>query len=105
GLWRDPATGRLQVNRTRALARRADLGLGPLGGTSFSRSRGGARRFRCLGIVMRFIQSDEDLNWHIGRLAEAHPVFAPLRTEAGSVPIRWLDSGFKGLVFVVTGQQ
>ncbi len=54
---------------------------------------------------MRFIQSDEDLNWHIGRLAEAHPVFAPLRTEAGSVPIRWLDSGFKGLVFVVTGQQ
>jgi DNA-3-methyladenine glycosylase II len=54
---------------------------------------------------MRFIHSDEDLEWHIGRLAKAHPVFAPLAAEAGSVPIRWLDGGFKGLVFVVTGQQ
>ncbi len=33
------------------------------------------------------------------------PVFAPLSAEAGAVPIRWLDGGFKGLVFVVTGQQ
>ncbi|MGC2629075.1 MAG: DNA-3-methyladenine glycosylase 2 family protein [Rhodomicrobium sp.] len=54
---------------------------------------------------MRFIHSDEDLDWHIARLAEAHPVFAPLAAETGSVPIRWLDPGFKGLVFVVTGQQ
>jgi DNA-3-methyladenine glycosylase II len=55
--------------------------------------------------VMRFIHSDEDLQWHIARLADAHPVFAPLAVETGSVPIRWLDAGFKGLVFVVTGQQ
>ena len=55
--------------------------------------------------MTRFIQSDEDLAWHIAQLAEAHPVFAPLSAEAGSVPIRWLDGGFKGLVFVVTGQQ
>jgi DNA-3-methyladenine glycosylase II len=54
---------------------------------------------------MRFIRSEEDLNWHIGRLADAHPVFASLVSEAGSVPIRWLDSGFRGLVWVVTGQQ
>lgn len=54
---------------------------------------------------MRFIHSDEDLAWHIAQLAEAHPEFAPLAAEAGSVPIRWLDAGFKGLVFVVTGQQ
>jgi DNA-3-methyladenine glycosylase II len=54
---------------------------------------------------MRFIHSEEDLNWHIGCLAEAHPVFLPLVREAGSVPIRWLDSGFRGLVWVVTGQQ
>ncbi len=54
---------------------------------------------------MRFIQSDEDLAFHIGSLTEAHPAFAPLAAEAGSVPIRWLDSGFRGLVFVVTGQQ
>ena len=55
--------------------------------------------------MTRFIQSDEDLAWHIAQLAEAHPAFAPLSAEAGSVPIRWLDGGFKGLVFVVTGQQ
>src|SRR5215468_10345873 len=54
---------------------------------------------------MRFIRSEEDLDWHIGRLAKAHPVFAPLVSEAGGVPIRWLDSGFRGLVWVVTGQQ
>jgi DNA-3-methyladenine glycosylase II len=54
---------------------------------------------------MRFIRSDEDLAWHVGKLAEAHPVFAPLREEAGAIPARWLDRGFKGLVWVVTGQQ
>ncbi len=54
---------------------------------------------------MRFIHSDEDLKWHIEQLAEAHPAFAPLAAETGSVPLRWLDCGFKGLVFVVTGQQ
>ncbi len=54
---------------------------------------------------MRFIRSDEDLAWHIDGLAQAHPIFAPLRAEAGAVPVRWLDRGFKGLVWVVTGQQ
>ena len=54
---------------------------------------------------MRFIRSDQDLEWHIGSLTEAHPGFMPLREAAGAVPIRWLDRGFKGLVFVVTGQQ
>jgi DNA-3-methyladenine glycosylase II len=54
---------------------------------------------------MRFIRSNEDLEWHIGSLTEAHPMFEPLREAAGAVPVRWLDRGFKGLVFVVTGQQ
>lgn len=54
---------------------------------------------------MRFIRSDEDLEWHIGSLTQAHPMFDPLRQAAGAVPVRWLDRGFKGLVFVVTGQQ
>ena len=54
---------------------------------------------------MRFIRSDEDLAWHIGSLTQAHPMFEPLREAAGAVPVRWLDRGFKGLVFVVTGQQ
>ncbi|MGA7324009.1 MAG: DNA-3-methyladenine glycosylase [Rhodomicrobium sp.] len=54
---------------------------------------------------MRFIRSDEDLAFHIEELAAAHEVFHPLIREAGTVPIRWLDRGFKGLVWVVTGQQ
>ncbi len=54
---------------------------------------------------MRYIRCEEDLAYHIEGLANAHPVFARLHTEAGSVPIRWLDSGFGGLVWVVTGQQ
>lgn len=54
---------------------------------------------------MRFIRSDEDLDWHIGSLTQAHPMFEPLRQAAGSVSVRWLDRGFKGLVWVVTGQQ
>ncbi len=54
---------------------------------------------------MRFIRSEDDLGWHIERLAEAHPEFAPLVEASGTVPVRWLDSGFKGLVWVVSGQQ
>ncbi len=54
---------------------------------------------------MRFIRSDDDLAWHVANLAKAHPVFALLREEAGAIPVRWLDRGFKGLVWVVTGQQ
>ena len=54
---------------------------------------------------IRFIRSEDDLNWHLAGLAEDHPVFAPIREEAGEIPIRWLDAGFKGLVWVVTGQQ
>jgi DNA-3-methyladenine glycosylase II len=54
---------------------------------------------------MRFIRSDEDLAFHIEALAGAHPVFASLAAETGDVPIRWLDGGFRGLVWVVTGQQ
>ncbi len=54
---------------------------------------------------MRFIRSDEDLAWHVSNLTQAHPIFAPLSAEAGAIPARWLDRGFKGLVWVVTGQQ
>lgn len=54
---------------------------------------------------MRFIRSDADLNWHIDNLAQSHPVFAPIRAETGEVTLRWLDPGFKGLVWVITGQQ
>jgi DNA-3-methyladenine glycosylase II len=55
--------------------------------------------------VIRYIRSEEDLDWHISQLTEAHPAFAQLRGETGVVPTRWLDGGFRGLVWVVTGQQ
>jgi DNA-3-methyladenine glycosylase II len=55
--------------------------------------------------MTRIIRSDEDLRWSIEQLSSAHSVFEPISAEAGDVPIRWLDGGFKGLVFVVTGQQ
>lgn len=54
---------------------------------------------------MPFIRSDHDLAWHIDSLTKVQPAFAHLRDMAGPVPVRWLDRGFKGLVFVVTGQQ
>ncbi|ADP70029.1 HhH-GPD family protein [Rhodomicrobium vannielii ATCC 17100] len=54
---------------------------------------------------MRFIRSDEDLAQHIAELVRVHPSFMPLKEAAGPVPVRWLDRGFKGLVFVITGQQ
>ncbi len=55
--------------------------------------------------MKRLIQSDQDLKAHIAELANAVPVFAPIVEVAGDVPLRWLDGGFKGLVWVVVGQQ
>jgi DNA-3-methyladenine glycosylase II len=51
------------------------------------------------------IKTDEDLAHHIGLLSEAHPIFAPVRATTSEVPLRWLDAGYKGLVWVITGQQ
>jgi DNA-3-methyladenine glycosylase II len=51
------------------------------------------------------IRTEDDLNRHIALLTEAHPVFRPVRHAAPDVPLRWLDPGFKGLVWVITGQQ
>ncbi len=54
---------------------------------------------------MRHIHSDDDLDWHLSELVRAHPVFAPAREATALVPLRWLDPGFKGLLWVITGQQ
>jgi DNA-3-methyladenine glycosylase II len=52
-----------------------------------------------------FIRTEEDLEAHLAALAAAAPCFAPVRVLAGEVPLRWLDGGFAGLVWVITGQQ
>jgi DNA-3-methyladenine glycosylase II len=54
---------------------------------------------------MPAIRTDSDLADQINLLTEAHPVFAPVREVATEVPLRWLDPGFKGLVWVIAGQQ
>lgn len=51
------------------------------------------------------IRTDEDLARHVAILAETHPVFVPVRAATPDIPLRWLDSGFKGLVWVILGQQ
>jgi DNA-3-methyladenine glycosylase II len=55
--------------------------------------------------MTRLIRSEHDLRRHIGELSRAHPIFEPIRAAAGQVPLRWLDGGFKGLVWTITGQQ
>jgi DNA-3-methyladenine glycosylase II len=54
---------------------------------------------------MRPIKTEDDLRWHVSRLAEAHPKFAEIAASVPEIPMRWLDPGFKGLVWVITGQQ
>jgi DNA-3-methyladenine glycosylase II len=55
--------------------------------------------------VTHYILTDDDLDAQLKELAALHPVFLPIREETGEIPLRWLDAGFKGLVWVVTGQQ
>lgn len=54
---------------------------------------------------MPVIRTEEDLAQHIAALAEQHPLFAPIREATPEIPLRWLDPGFKGLVWVIAGQQ
>jgi DNA-3-methyladenine glycosylase II len=54
---------------------------------------------------MRRILTEADLVQHVNELSAAHPHFQPIAGLAGEVPLRWLDPGFAGLVWVITGQQ
>lgn len=51
------------------------------------------------------ISSPRDLDRHLDALVRTAPEFESIRGQAGEVPIRWLDPGFSGLVWVVMGQQ
>jgi DNA-3-methyladenine glycosylase II len=53
----------------------------------------------------RLIVSDADLAAHISALADAHPHFSEMLRIAGTVPLRRIDPGFRGLFWIVTGQQ
>ncbi len=52
-----------------------------------------------------FIKTESDLIAHLDALVDSSPEFAHVRIAAGDVPLRWLDGGFHGLVWVITSQQ
>ncbi len=55
--------------------------------------------------VSSFIRTESDLAAHLQALVAVSPEFARVRDAAGDVPLRWLDGGFPGLVWVITSQQ
>jgi DNA-3-methyladenine glycosylase II len=57
------------------------------------------------GAVPASIASDQDLAAHISALTGAHAHFRDLLSHAGAVPLRRIDPGFRGLFWIVTGQQ
>jgi DNA-3-methyladenine glycosylase II len=51
------------------------------------------------------IATDADLAAHVAALVRIAPYFAPVLTAAGALPLRRMDHGFRGLFWVITGQQ
>jgi len=51
------------------------------------------------------ITSDADLATHLAALVDRQPVFRRVLAIAGDVPLRKLDPGFRGLCWIVIGQQ
>jgi DNA-3-methyladenine glycosylase II len=51
------------------------------------------------------IVSAEDLQAHLDGLLTVEPHFAPLMQRVGEVPLRHVEPGFKGLFWIITGQQ
>jgi DNA-3-methyladenine glycosylase II len=51
------------------------------------------------------ITTTRQLNRHLDALVAIAPEFAGIRIATGKIPIRWLDPGYHGLVWVVLGQQ
>ncbi|MGF1622287.1 MAG: DNA-3-methyladenine glycosylase family protein [Rhodomicrobiaceae bacterium] len=64
--------------------------------------KAGAGRYTDLPPAIR---SEADLAAHVEALAAAHPQFHPLLTTAGAVPLRLIEPGFRGLFWIVSGQQ
>ena len=65
----------------------------------------GRARRRPEAALPATIATAEDLALHLAALASVDPRFAQVSRQAGEVPLRRLDPGFKGLFWVITGQQ
>jgi DNA-3-methyladenine glycosylase II len=51
------------------------------------------------------IETDADLEAHLKALVKGHPAFRAMHRVAGNVPLRRVDPGFRGLFWIITGQQ
>jgi DNA-3-methyladenine glycosylase II len=51
------------------------------------------------------IHTAEDLAQHVAALIAVEPRFAAISLAAGALPMRRIESGFAGLVWLITGQQ
>ncbi len=58
-----------------------------------------------LTALSRTIANEDDLAAHIGALVRVDSRMAKIAEAAGPVPLRWMDHGFAGLVWVIMGQQ
>ena len=67
-------------------------------------------RSECVSALARgafpaAIATAGDLEAHLDGLVALEPRFAPLRQRVGEVPLRRVEPGFAGLVWIITGQQ
>jgi DNA-3-methyladenine glycosylase II len=51
------------------------------------------------------IETEADLDAHLKALVKVHPAFRAMHKIAGTVPLRRTEPGFRGLVWIITGQQ
>lgn len=72
---------------------------------SAARITGNRGRSRNGGLLPASIATEADLAAHVAALVEAAPHFATLLATAGPLPLRRMDPGFKGLFWVINGQQ
>jgi DNA-3-methyladenine glycosylase II len=66
---------------------------------------GRARRPRAEPALPATMATPDDLALHLAALTAVDPRFAEIRLRAGDVPIRRLEPGFSGLLWLITGQQ
>ncbi|MFC5069668.1 DNA-3-methyladenine glycosylase family protein [Flaviflagellibacter deserti] len=58
-----------------------------------------------LTALSRTIANEDDLAAHIGALVRVDSHMGKVADAAGHVPLRWMEHGFAGLVWVIMGQQ
>ncbi|MBX2805520.1 MAG: DNA-3-methyladenine glycosylase 2 family protein [Hyphomicrobiales bacterium] len=65
----------------------------------------GRKKQARLNRLPSLISTEADLAAHISALVTIHPAFDAMHKIAGDVPVRRTDCGFRGLFWIITGQQ